>query len=451
MSARPVWISGLGVISAAGVDAESTLQSFRNQTRNWSRDFPFETNVKQPAFLVDAELPNPAGQHQGNRTFRLAMHAVNQALADANLESIPAGTRVGVCLGTTVGCQLNSLPFYAAYRRGENPPLDRVHDFLNSNLAQATGKAVGSRMEDREARIEDRGLRIEDRESKAAPGESLSSILHPPSSRSAPRDPLSSILNPLSSRPSSAPRLTIVNACSSGTDAIGVAATWLRAGLCDIAIAGGADEMYVVPLSGFWSLGVMSTEPCRPFDRDRAGLNLGEGAGVLILESDEFAQRRNRKHSFQVAGFGSAGDAHHLTAPHPQGRGLEAAIRSAMQQAKVTADQIAFINAHGTATLDNDRTESMVLHKLFGPDLKYLSTKGFTGHTLGAAGGLEAVFSILALRDRWLPASAGFENRGEDVPVSPLTKPTQFTGDYALSTSLAFGGNNAAVLLRRAS
>ncbi len=420
-SRSPVWISGLGIISAAGVDAESTLQSFRNQTRNFSREFLFETGVKQPAFLVDAELPNPAGQHQGNRTFRLAMHAVNQALADAKLESIPADTRVGVCLGTTVGCQLNSVSFYDSWRKGENPPLDRVHDFLNSNLAQATGKAVAGRIEDRGLKIEDSGL----------------------------LGPQPSILHPQSSLFPTGPRLTIVNACSSATDAIGVAASWLRAGLCDIAIAGGADEMYIVPLSGFWSLGVMSTEPCRPFDRDRAGLNLGEGAGVLILESDEFAKRHGRRHSYEVAGYGSAGDAHHLTAPHPEGRGLEAAIRAAMSQANVTANQVAFVNAHGTATLDNDRTESMVLHKLFGPDLKYLSTKGFTGHTLGAAGGLESAFSMLALRERWLPASVGFENRGDDVPIAPVSKGTEITGEYALSTSLAFGGNNAAVLLRR--
>lgn len=247
----------------------------------------------------------------------------------------------------------------------------------------------------------------------------------------------------------SGPRMTVVNACSSSTDAIGVASSWIRAGLCDLAIAGGADEMYQVPLSGFWSLGVMSSEPCRPFDRDRNGLNLGEGAGVLVLESSEFAARHGKKHAFEVAGYGSALDAYHLTAPHPEGRGLDAAIRNALLQAGISAQQVAFINAHGTATLDNDRTEAKVLERIFGKRAVFLSTKGFTGHTLGAAGGLEAVFALLGLRERWIPASAGFENAGEDISVSPVMERTAVNGEYVLSTSLAFGGNNAALIIRR--
>jgi 3-oxoacyl-(acyl-carrier-protein) synthase len=391
MSVATVWISGVGAISAAGADVQSTLHCFGDGARHYSKNFPFETSVIQPAFHVDAPLPNPGNQHEGNRTFRLTMHAVHQALAAAGLESIPTGTRVGICMGTTVACQLNSLPFYAAWRRNENPPLDRVYDFLNSNLAQATGKE----------------LKV------------------------------------------TGPRLTIVNACSSGTDAIGVAASWIRAGLCDLAIAGGADEMYTVPLSGFWSLGVMSTEPCMPFDRDRCGLNLGEGAGIVVLESQAFADRRGKKHQFEVAGYGSAGDAYHLTAPHPQGRGLEAAIKSALGQAKISPDKISFVNAHGTATLDNDRTEAKVLSNVFGPELKFLSTKGYTGHTLGAAGGLEAVFALLGLREGWIPANAGFKNRADDIGISPVTQTTKIDGEYAMSTSLAFGGNNAALIVRR--
>ena len=123
----------------------------------------------------------------------------------------------------------------------------------------------------------------------------------------------------------------------------------------------GADELHRVPLAGFWSLGVMDAEPCSPFDRDRAGLNLGEGAGIVVLESGGHAARRGKKAEFEVAGYGAACDAHHLTAPHPEGRGLERAIRGALGAAGVAPGQIAFINAHGTATLDNDRVEAGVL------------------------------------------------------------------------------------------
>jgi 3-oxoacyl-(acyl-carrier-protein) synthase len=391
MIRSPVWIAGVGAVSGAGANVAATLDSFRRESRHPSTTLPFETSVSCPTFQVDAALPVLPGRYNNSRSLRLTMHAVREALANAGGGEYAAGTRVGVCIGTTVACQLNSLPFYAAYRRRENPPLDPVHDFLHANLAQA-----------------------------------VAHLLHV-----------------------SGPRMTVVNACSSGTDAIGVAASWIRAGLCDVAIAGGADEMYRVPVAGFWSLGVMSSQPCAPFDRDRSGLNLGEGAGVLVLESDAYAQGRGRKRSFELAGFGSACDAHHLTAPHPDGRGLDAAIRTALGQAGIAPAQIGFINTHGTATLDNDRAEGKVIERIFGKTTPFLSTKGHTGHTLGAAGGLEAVFTLLGLREGWIPPSAGFENAADDIPVAPVRERTTITGDHALSTSLAFGGNNAAVVIRR--
>jgi 3-oxoacyl-(acyl-carrier-protein) synthase len=326
-----------------------------------------------------------------SRSLRLAMIAVSEAMAGAGIEQFSTATRVGVCIGTTVASQLNCIPFYEAYRRNGDPALDAVYDYLRANLAQAVGDLLGV----------------------------------------------------------TGPRMTIVNACSSGTDSIGVAASWIRAGLCDMALAGGADEMNRVALAGFWSLGVMSSQPCAPFDRDRAGLNLGEGAGILLLESESHARRRGIGHTFEVAGFGAACDAHHLTAPHPEGRGLNAAIRAALAEAQADPSQIAFINAHGTATADNDRAEGKALAAVFGSKVPFLSTKGFTGHTLGAAGGLEAVFTLLGLREGWVPRSLGFANPAQDVPIAPVRQRTAIVGDCAMSTSLAFGGNNSALLIRR--
>jgi 3-oxoacyl-(acyl-carrier-protein) synthase len=300
---------------------------------------------------------------------------------------------VGIAIGTTVASQLNNIPFYAAYRNNENPPLEPILDYLNANLAHGIGDILEV----------------------------------------------------------SGPRLTIVNACSSGTDALGAAKHWIDAGLCDVAIAGGADELNRVAVAGFWSLGVTSTQPCAPFDRDRAGLNLGEGAGILILESDEYSRRRGTSRAFQLAGFGAACDAHHLTAPHPEGRGLASAIQTALAQGGITPTQVSFINAHGTATADNDRAEGKVLEKIFGPAVQFLSSKGYTGHTLGAAGGLEAAFTVMGLRENWIPPSAGFTTKADDIPISPVNRRTPISGEYALSTSLAFGGNNSAVLIRRTS
>jgi 3-oxoacyl-(acyl-carrier-protein) synthase len=391
MDRSSVWIAGIGAVSGAGSDVASTLETFRGGHANPAATLPFKSSINCPTFQVDAELPIlPAALNQ-SRSLRLTMKVVRQAMVEADISAFGRNIRVGVCIGTTVASQLNSIPFYDAYRREGNPPLEPVREYLHANLAQAIAELLGV----------------------------------------------------------TGPRMTIVNACSSGTDAIGVAANWIRAGLCDLAIAGGADELNRVAMAGFWSLGVMSSRPCAPFDRDRDGLNLGEGAGILLLESDDHAQKRSRHHEMEIAGFGAACDGHHLTAPHPEGRGLDAAIRTALSQAGVTPGKIAFVNVHGTATLENDRAEGKVLGRIFDSRVPLVATKGYTGHTLGAAGGLEAVFTVMGLRDGWIPGSAGFQNQAEDIPLAPVQNQTKISGDFALSTSLAFGGNNAALVIRR--
>ena len=326
------------------------------------------------------------------RTVALAWQALDEALTVArHPEHADSGLRIGVCLGTTVGAQLNDMEFYDAFRRLGNPPLTAVRRFLHGNLAERIAARLGA----------------------------------------------------------TGPRSTLVNACSSGADAIGLALSWLRAGWCDIAVAGGADELSLVPFCGFTALGIVSAAPCRPFDRDRSGLNLGEGAGVLVLESDRSARARGTVSGVELAGYGAAADAFHLTGPHPEGRGLRTAIRVALDMAGAAPDDVAFVNAHGTATRDNDRVEAAVLADLFGPGLNALSSKRFTGHTLGAAGGLEAVFTVLGLREGWVPGSAGFRTADPELALRPVTEQTAVTRPCAVSTSLAFGGSNAALVFRK--
>jgi 3-oxoacyl-(acyl-carrier-protein) synthase len=148
-----------------------------------------------------------------------------------------------------------------------------------------------------------------------------------------------------------------------------------------------------------------------------------------------------------LAAYGSAGDAYHLTAPHPDGTGLEMALQKALAEANITSHDICFVNAHGTATRDNDRVDGKVIARVFGQDISTLSTKGFTGHTLGAAGGLEAVFTAAALQEGWIPASVGFIRQDDEIPITPVTEKRLIKGCYAVSTSLAFGGNNAAIVI----
>jgi 3-oxoacyl-(acyl-carrier-protein) synthase len=190
-------------------------------------------------------------------------------------------------------------------------------------------------------------------------------------------------------------------------------------------------------------MGNSSAERCRPFDLERQGLNLGEGAAAVVLERGEEARRRGGEVLALVAGYGSASDAYHPTAPHPNGRGLRHAIATALENARLDPAAVAFVNAHGTGTQENDRVEGCVLADMLPPATLVFSTKGYTGHTLGAAGAIEAVFTIHNLLDHRVPASAGFSTPDPACRVRPTTSTTPFAGKAALSTSLAFGGANA--------
>lgn len=388
MNNEAILITGMGAISAAGNTIAETLAALEQGKRNAGPVTLFPTRLPYPVF----EVKNmPQRRHlDGQRTLSLALIAIEQALEDAGLTRTE-GLRIGVCIGTTVASQLNDLRFYTAYREQGEAPMTAVDRFLKGNLAEVISRKLKAR----------------------------------------------------------GPALTVVNACSSGTDAIGVALSWLKSDLCDIAIAGGADELNHVPYCGFGSLGIVNTGLCAPFDRDRKGLNLGEGAGVLVLERGAAAARRNKGSDLSVAGYGAASDAYHLTAPSPEGTGLKAALRTALAEADIDSGQVGFVNAHGTGTHDNDLVEGNTLAVMFGGGLKMLSTKGYTGHTLGAAGGLEAVFTALGLREEWIPASAGFVNRDNAIALAPVRERTRISGSYAISTSLAFGGNNAALVIAR--
>lgn len=389
MQREPIFLSGLGAISALGGSVAETSRSLREGRRNGGPVSLFRTELPYPAFEVK-EVPERF-RLEGLRTVGLALAAVDEALRQAGLLDALRGRRVGVCLGTTVASQLNDLAFYRSYRASGSAPLGPVDRFLKGNIAEYVGRTFGA----------------------------------------------------------SGPHLTVVNACSSGTDAIGAALSWLRAGICDIAVAGGADELSRIPYCGFGSLGIVSSDLCAPFDRDRRGLNLGEGAGVVVLETEASCRSRGAEPKLFLAGYGACADAYHLTAPHPDGVGLEASLRRALDEAGIAPADVAFVNAHGTATPENDAAEGKVLARVFGPGGVVLSTKGYTGHTLGAAGGLEAVFSCIGLGEGWVPASAGFRTQDPAIPVTPLREATAVSGRFAVSTSLAFGGNNAAVVIGR--
>lgn len=248
------------------------------------------------------------------------------------------------------------------------------------------------------------------------------------------------------------PAWTVSTACSSSNHAIGQAFEQVRNGSADLALTGGSDAPFTQGVMRAWeALRVVSPTTCRPFSRDRDGLILGEAAGILVLEPLEAAQARGARIYCELAGFGMSSDAHHIT--QPSSGGAARAMRAALQSAGLAREQIGYINAHGTATLANDTTETAAIHDVFGDHAKRLavsSTKSAHGHTLGAAGAIEAAATALAMHYGELPATLNFTVPGDGCDLDYIPNEMRAaTVEAALSNSFAFGGLNAVVAFRR--
>lgn len=315
----------------------------------------------------------------------LVLAAIEEALHSAGLSAKDLrGARVGICLGSTVGATNYDEEFNISFFRDELPPIDSLRRYFETNSAQFVSRYYGLR----------------------------------------------------------GPVQMINNACASGADAVGAAAAWLDRDLCDIAIAGGLEVVYEKIYRGFKSLLLCSPSECRPFDKNREGLVLGEGAGILLLEKP--GSKRRAQALFLGAGQGS--DAFHPTSPHPEARGLGLAAQSALSQAGLSFRDVDFVNAHGTATPTNDLTEGRWVRANL-PEARLVATKGFTGHTLGAAGAVEAVFTALSLIDQKLPACRGYSEIDPEIGVAPVSSVESGRYRHALSFSLGFGGANSALCL----
>lgn len=386
-----VVVTGMGCITAAGATLGANLEALDAGVVNASPS-PFPEIVPaSPVFQCMRDLPAPEYAEPGaplSRTARLAYAAAREALDQAGERvALSAKTRVGVCVGTSVGASLHFFEYYRAWRKEEEHSVAPLQTYRKSNPSLALARLFKA----------------------------------------------------------SGPMQTVVNACSSGADAIGLAASWLRLGICDVVLAGGADALSAVTCTGFSRLMITSPEACRPFDADRSGLNLGEGAGMMVLEREKDAQRRGARILGSVLGYGTCGDCYHLTAPHPDGKGLAAAYAQIFAAGRIAKENIAFVNAHGTATKTNDATEGLFFLRHF-PGVPFVATKGATGHTLGAAGAIEAVYAVAHLGRGLLPASPGFSSPDPDIGASPVAVPLRVDGTVAATQSLAFGGNNSVLI-----
>ena len=390
----PVAIAGIGCICSAGLTLKDSMKSLYRGERCPAPPAAFSAHppFAFPVFEIREDFFPTRKIKEKNvmRTCRLALTAALEAMEGAGLDrEFLEKKRVGVCIGTNVGSCVNNEAFYLNHRGGDDLLAAPANRFLMSNPTRiiAAEFCVGG------------------------------------------------------------PLQTVVNACSAGSDAIGLAASWIRAGLCDVVIAGGADELYPVTYSGFKSLLIYDDSPCKPFDANRKGLNLGEGAAIFILTSEEIQKDAGKNPRGFVLGYGSATDAYHPTKTRPDGLGLKMAIQEAMATGGTTPAKIAFVSAHGTGTWDNDLIESRVLNDIL-PGVPFFSTKGYTGHTLGASGAIEAAITIACLEEGRIPASIGFTTPDPELaPAYPVRQNLSINGRIALSETLAFGGNNAVLIL----
>lgn len=401
----PVVVSGVGMVTPLGVSTESSWKAFTAgssglrpvtlfDASRWPSGMGGEVDT---AALEALFTPGEIARH--DRATLLLFAAAREALQQAGLEkdSDERRRRTALLLGSTLG-GMPSATAYLRQRETENDhsriPITPLREMLVQHQAHETCRRWGFE------------------------GESL----------------------------------VVSDACTSGTNALGFGLRLLRRGDADVVVAGGFDPFSEFSFAGFHSLLTIAPDVPRPFDQDRKGLQLGEGAAVMILEREPDARARGAAPLGRILGYGESADAHHITRPDPTARGAVLAIRRALKDAAVDPDDIDHVNTHGTGTPTNDAMEAKAIREVFGDRatrLPVTSLKGTIGHSLGAAGAVEAAVTLLSLRDGLVPPTLHHENLAADCDGIDVVSGDARRGVFrhALSNSFGFGGSNAAIVL----
>jgi len=391
-----VFVSGYGLITAIGINAEESLASLVDEKSGVGRITLLNTIHKEtiPAAeikLTNRELAALAGKNdhtQYTRSALLGMIAAKEAATHAGIfPQKPDKLRYGIISATTVGGMDKSELHY--------------YDYLKS----------------------DKFKRYVDTHDCSDSTEKIADLLKA-------KDYLA----------------TISTACSSSANAIMFGAQLIQGDILDRVVVGGTDALSIFTLNGFNSLLILDEKHCRPFDHTRKGLNLGEGAGYIVLESEKAIEGRNAL--CELKGFANANDAYHQTASSPEGTGAFLSMKEALEKGQLTPGEIHYINAHGTGTENNDLSEGIAIEKIFGKSVPAVSsTKPYTGHTLGAAGGVEAVFSILAIEHQICFPNLNFKQPMTELSFQPEKKLLKGKNiQNVLSNSFGFGGNNSSLI-----
>ncbi|WP_328630904.1 beta-ketoacyl-[acyl-carrier-protein] synthase family protein [Streptomyces sp. NBC_00356] len=400
-------ITGIGLVTPAGIGIEDNWSAVAAGRSAAAHDpqlagLPTDFSCRVPGFDADALLGRRTAWRLDPFT-RFAMVAARRAVKDAGLDTRTwDGARVGVVLGNSLG--------------GTHTMEEQTRRFYEDGPDDVSALTVPKSMVNMVAGYVAMDLGI------------------------------------------LGPSLVTATACASGATALGVGRSLLASGLCDIVLAGGTEAALtpatVTGLSRMGALSERREDPqraSRPFCAHRDGFVPGEGAAVLVLEGPGHARARGASAYADLVGFGASSDAHHATQPHPEGQGLIRAAQDALRDADALPDEIGHVNAHGTSTPLNDSTEARALRKVFGTGPAVASTKGVTGHTLAAAGAIEAAYTALALHHQTVPPTANVERLDPEVDIDVVTgqaRPARM--ELAMSTSLGFGGHNAALVLKAA-
>ena len=393
-----VLISGMGVVSALGNNVVETLNALQAQKSGIAHIRYLQTihnhfPVGELQFSEDelSDVLHIPKKQISTRTALLGMVALQEALENASLQN-RNNLRIAFISGTTVGGMEKSEQYYIDFL--EN---DTKNAYISAHDCGACSEMIADHFG----------------------GFSIVS--------------------------------TISTACSSAANAIIFGAELIKQGRVDIAIAGGAECLTKFHLNGFNSLMILDKQPCRPFDRSRAGLNLGEGAAYLVLESVESANMRGIKPLCCLSGYANTCDAYHQTASSPDGTGAYLSMKKALENANLQTTDIGYINAHGTGTDNNDLSEGIAIMRLFGENIPPVSsTKMYTGHTTSAAGGVESVISILALLNDFTPANLNFKNKIEELSFEPVHgENMKRTFQHVLTNSFGFGGNDSSLIFSK--